>query len=223
MDGTAAVCHLLAHCVGKLLVKAHQHLVDDIQGVLGGGKFVGVGVEIALQAVIVPHLQILEEGEGVVVVGRHILQVLHAGHTLLLQQREDLIHGVALGNGHGDGGPGGRVGTHAGQQGPVVHIGVQGEGACHHVVLAAGEGGKEIEEELIFDESLVLELFSHITKAVVIGNGNGSGLLWFVQSQHVVGSHPADAGQQRGHADDKNRIDGRSAQARALFPAPCVG
>ena len=75
MDGAAAVCHLLTHVLGKLLIKAHQHLIDDIQRILGRGELIGVGVEIALQTVVVAQLQILKEGEGVVVVGGGFLKL----------------------------------------------------------------------------------------------------------------------------------------------------
>ena len=223
MDGPAAVQDLLAHLVRHLGVKLHQHLVDDIQGVLRGGELIGVREQIPLQPVVVPQLDVLEEGEGVVVVGGHILEVLHTGHVPLLQQGEDLVDGIALRDGDGDGGFAGGIGAHAGEQGPVVHVGVQGEGARHHLILAPGKGGKQIKQRLVLNESVFLEHVRHIAKAVFTGNGNGNRFLLFVQGQHIVGGHPADTGQQGGNSDDKHHIEqSKARRGAAFFPAAAI-
>ena len=91
MDGAPAVGDLLAQFLGEFGVKPDQHLVDDVQGILGGGEFIGVRVQIALQPVVVAQGQVLEEGEGVVVVGRHVVELVHGGNPFLLQKLEDLL------------------------------------------------------------------------------------------------------------------------------------
>ena len=218
MDGAPAVGDLLAQFLGEFGVKPDQHLVDDVQGILGGGEFIGVRVQIALQPVVVAQGQVLEEGEGVVVVGCLLLQlgcVRH--HALFLQQSEDLIDGVALRDGDLDGGLGGRVGAHAGDQGPVVHVGVQGEGPGYDLVPAAGEGGKELEEALVLDQAVFLQHGDHVAEAVLLPDGNRGRLFRLVQGQYIVGRHPADAGQQGGDPDNKDHIE--QGEAGPAVPA----
>ena len=66
-DGVAGVRDLLPHLVGEQLVKAHQHLVNGVQRAVGGVEGVGVRIEVALQPAGAAQGDVLEEGEGVVV------------------------------------------------------------------------------------------------------------------------------------------------------------
>ena len=225
MDGASAVRHLLAHLIGELGVEGLKHLVDGVQGIVGRVELVGGGEQVALQPLGVTQGNVLEEGEGVVVGGRRLVQVLHRGHPLLLQELEDLGYRVALRDGDIHHCPGGGIGADAGDQGAVVHVGVQGKGAGRgDLVLAAGDGGEELEERFVLDQAVVLEHIHHVVIAVLRGDGDGDGVLLLVQGQHVAGGDPAHTGQQSGYADDGHSVEhGKAGGAGGAAPAPGGG
>ena len=202
----AAVRHLLAQVVGIVLVKVHQHLVDGIQRPVGGVELIGVRIEEALQPAGLPQGDVLEEGEGVVVLGGLLLQIADRGHPGILQQLEYLLQGVALRDGHGNFRLGGGVDAHAGQQGPVIHVGVQGVGADGHLVLAAGDVGKQLEQPLELDEAVLFQGVDHVVKAVLRRHGDGDLFILLVQGQHIPGGNPPQTGQHDGHANHAHDI-----------------
>ena len=195
------------YIIGDHGVKVDQQLIDGIHRIVGGIELIGGRHEVAFQPVVIPQRDILEEGEGVVVVGGGFLKLLHRGHPLLFQQGEDLVQGIALWDDHIHHRPGGGVGTHASQQSPVIHIRVQGIGTHRHIVLAPCEGGKELEEPLILDQPLILQPVHDAVEAVLRGDGNGHFLLILIQGQHIVCGDPKQAGQQDGHSDDSYHIE----------------
>ena len=172
----------------------------------------------------------LEEGEIEVVVGGGVLQLLHRTDALLLQQRKDLRLRHALGDGDGGDHAVGGGGAHAGDQGPVVHVGVELIGARGDLgpLLAGlagdvGEGAEELEDHLIFDEPLLLQFVCHLGHAVPLVDLHDGGERLLVQGQHVVGPDPAHAGQQGGDAQHADDVDEHAPSAQPLFPAAARG
>ena len=226
VDGASAVRHLLAHLIGELGVEGLKHLVDGVQGIVGRVELVGGGEQVALQPLGVTQGNVLEEGEGVVVGGRRLVQVLHRGHPLLLQELEDLGYRVALRDGDIHHCPGGGIGADAGDQGAVVHVGVQGKGAGRgDLVLAAGDGGEELEERFVLDQAVVLQGVGHLVQGGIFLNGDGGGVLGLIEGQHIAGSHPAQRRQQRRDADDEDHIEHGSIGTKAplALPSGAVG
>ena len=171
---------------------------------------------------IIPEEE-LPEGEGVVMPGGGLSQLLHRGHLVVLQQLEDLCDGIALWDGDGDLRLGGGVHAHAGEQGAIVHVGVQGIGPRGDLGLASGDRGEQLEQALILDEPLFFQPVRHLVKAVLFVHGDGDLFFRLVQGQHVVGGDPAHAGQQNGHADDGHRIQHAGAGGKAAGVSSSAG
>ena len=158
---------------------------------------------------------------------------------------EDLIHGVALRNGDGNLLPAGRVRAQVGDDGPVIHVGVQLIGAGRHLLIGVGEDGKEAEDQLELNDAIGFELIGHIVQIHhlyglaldpliglhlhlllsenVLRQGDDGGVLRLVEGQHIVGGHPAHRRQQGRDADDKGHIQQRTQQTEALSLPPFPG
>ena len=223
VEGVLALLVELVHIVLHLGLEVHQHLVDDVLGVLTQIEGVGVGEEVALQTVVVAQGQVLEPAEVVVPVGGHILELLHRGDPLLLQQLEDLVDGVALLDGDVNGLTGGRGRAHVGHQGPVVHIGVQLVGARGDLVAGVGEQAIEVEEELVLNEAVVLEGIHHIAELLVVFHLDDGGGVLLVQGQQVVGPDPAHGGQHGGQTHHEQHIQQGAGRLGAVGFLPVAG
>ena len=68
----------------------------------------------------------------------------------------ETLFGVALRNGDVHLLAGGRAGADVGDDGAVVHIGVQLIAAGRDVVAGAGEGHEQAEEQLVVDDVVLL-------------------------------------------------------------------
>ena len=227
LDGAAVVLYLLAHLVGEDLVKAEDHLVEHAHRFLAHIELVGVGEQVALQPLgVAQGHYALEEGELEVVIGCGLLQLLHRGHPLLLQKGEDLGLCHALGYGDGGGHAVGGGGAHAGDEGPVVHVGVQLIGArgdlgplLSGLAGGVGQGTEELKHHLVLDEALLLQLVGHLAHRVPLVDLHHGGKGGLVEGQHIVGPDPAHAGQEGGDAKHKNDIEQHTPAAETLFPA----
>ena len=190
-------------------------MVEHAHRFLAHIELVGVGEQVALQPLgVAQGHHALEEGELEVVIGSGLLQLLHRGHPLLLQKGEDLGLCHALGYGDGGGHAVGGGGAHAGDEGPVVHVGVQLIGADAHLFAGAGDGREQAEEPLVADQSGVLQLFRDAAHVVIRGDLNGDlggGGDVPAESTQVAGQQPAHASQDgRGHQhaqDIQDRVD----------------
>ena len=65
--------------------------------------------------------------------------------------------------------------AHASQQGPVVHVGVQGVAAGDDLVLLVGDGGKELEQEFVLNHPLVLQPVGYAVEVLVLRDGEEIG------------------------------------------------
>ncbi|MPM95786.1 hypothetical protein SDC9_142941 [bioreactor metagenome] len=221
MDGFAAVQNLLAQIVGYPGVEVHQHLVEDVERVLAQIEIIGVGKEIALQPGGVSQGDILQEGEGVVVVGGRLTELFRRGDVAAFQQAENLGHGIALRDGDRGLLAGGGTLAHVVDDGAVVHVGIERIGARGNFLFRPGERRKEPKGEFILDNALLGQGVHHIAEAFPLGDGDNSRALLLVERQHVVCQHPAHPGQQGGHADDKQNIQNHPEQGKA--PAASAG
>ena len=156
-------------------------------------------------------------------VGGHVLQLFHGGHALFFQQLKDLLHRLAFRDGHGNFFPAGGVAGHAVEQGAVVHVRVDLIGPLGDLVLAAGEGGEELKESLVFDDVVALELVCHAAEVALVVDGDGGAGALLVQGQHVVAQRPAHSGQHHGHSAHQHDIHHRAGDRGAFVLSPAGG
>ena len=179
---------------------------------------------------IVAGGQILQEGVLENVVGGHILEVGRGGHAVFLQQGEDLIQGHTFGDGDFHFFSVAGVAAHGGDEGAVVHFGVELIGAGGDEVtvllvgalglhLGVGHPGKELEEQFGLDEPVVLKALGHIRKIIALRHGDGGDLIGLVEGQHIAGGHPGQRGQQRREAQHEDHIKQGRHGAGLLFLA----
>ncbi len=157
-DGVSLLLRRRPHLVVEPPVKVDQHLVDGGLGVLAQIKLVGVREEVALQSVRAAQRDLLEEGEIIIVGGGHIVELGHGGYAVFLQPPEDLGHGKALGDGDRHLLPVGRLGAQVGDDGPVVHIGIELVGPRSNLIRGVGKDRIEVEHRLEFNEAVFLQV-----------------------------------------------------------------
>ena len=112
-----------------------------------------------------------------------------------------------------------------------------------------GQGGKGLEDELVFDQTILRKQIGHVVhvghrdrfgdglaRAVgggplhlplllgkdLLRQGDHGGMLLLVQSQQVAGPGPAQAGQQGGNAQHKGDIDQCAQRAHAAASAAAL-
>ena len=107
INGESALLNRILICVGEYLVKAVEQLIYDRDLARGGIEVVGVGVEVAVEAIAsaLLGLELVEEPIAFkVVVLNGIDEFFARSYAVLEEQVNDLVGGVALGDGDGDDG-----------------------------------------------------------------------------------------------------------------------
>ena len=156
------------------------------------------------------------------VLGR-LLQGGGVGHVVLRQQLDDLLHGVALGDGDGNGGRHAAGGLHGLDETVEVHVGVQLIHAGLNIAAGMENGAGDHEQQLGVNKPRLLQLGGHRPHGVAAFHLDGGGQGGLVQGAHIVDSQPAHTGQQeRGH-DDPRQIAQPPQAALFLGLRPLAG
>ena len=156
-------------------------------------------------------------------VGRHVVELVHGGNPFLLQKLEDLLDGHALRDGHLHLLPVGGAGAQAVEQGPVIHVRVHHIGALGNLIVPAGHGGKEPEQDGMLNDVVGLQLIHHAAEVILILHRDGGRGGGFVQSQHIVGHGPSHRRQHHGDGHYHHKIDNGVGQRRALGLGTALG
>ena len=152
-----------------------------------------------------------------------LLQGGGVGHVVLRQQLDDLLHGVALGDGDGNGGRHAAGGLHGLDETVEVHVGVQLIHAGLNIAAGVEHGAGDHEQQLGVDEPRLLQLGGHRPHGVAAFHLDGGGQGGLIQGAHIVDGQPADTGQQeRGH-DDPRQIAQPPQAALFLWLRPLAG
>ena len=77
-----------------------------------------------------------------------------------------------------------------------VKLLVQLKGACAEFVRRIAELPIEHEQELILDQSVILQILGHIIQRIILGYGNGDHVIGLRQRQDVICRKPHDHCQQ---------------------------
>ena len=134
----------------------------------------------------------------------------------IYQKLEDLLDGHALRDGHLHLLPVGGAGAQAVEQGPVIHVRVHHIGALGNLIVPAGHGGKEPEQDGMLNMVVGLQLIHHAAEVILILHRDGGRGGGFVQSQHIVGHGPSHRRQHHGDGHYHHKIDNGVGQRRAL-------
>ena len=203
-DGGVQGVDLGAHFLAEPVVEVVQHL---FQNLTGGGiliEIVGVREKEALQAVFVAPGHIFQEP---VVLQRAVggvgAEILRGTDAVFLQQGENLAAGVALGDQQVFHDLTGGAGGHHVDQRVIVVPGVQVVNAGVDLLLGVGDVGIEVEQALVADQTGVVELVGDAVHGVGLVNGDGDGLVFPPESQHIGGADPNHPSQR--DADDHDQ------------------
>ena len=142
------------------------------------------------------------------------LQSCGIGHVVLRQQLDDLLHGVALGNGDGHGSRHAAGGLHGLDETVEVHVGVQLIHAGLNIAAGMEHRTGDHKQQLGVDEPGFLQLGSHRSHGIAALHLNGGGQGRFIQGAHIVDSQPAQTGQQARPHDHACQVD---QPAKAAF------
>ena len=225
MERVCALLGKLIQIVLHFIIKVVEHLVEHVLRIFSQIEGIGVWEQIPLQPVVIPQRNIRKPFPLVGPVCGHLLELFHCGHPLLLQERKDLVNGIALRDRHVHGLAGGRRVAHVGHQPPVVHVGIQLIAARRHLLVRVGDPAKDLEQELVFNEARLFQFVGHIVHIsrghrggipifirhfLVLKNAlrqlNHGGAVLLVERQQVIGPGPAHRGQNGGYADDDQDI-----------------
>ena len=232
--------HLGVAVAVDLLVEVAEHGVESQLRPGAHVELVGIREQVALQTagvaqVVVVHKDVVLE----LVVGGGVRELLHGAHAVLRHQLDDLLDAVALGDGQLHRLRLAAGGAHTADEGHIVHLRVQSEGAGVQLGLRVVEPGEQAEEPLILDEPRLLQLRGHLLHIVVGDLLDGAVLLLLlrhlgdevlgdleaglhrrlVQGGKIVGQHPAHPGEDGGAGghDSQPEEDGQQGVG-TLFP-----
>ena len=210
------------HIVGDLVVEVLQELGEHVFGAVVQVELIGVREEVALQAAVVAVVEILEEVIVKLVVGGGLLKLLHGAHALFLEQLEDVIGLIALGDGDLGGGAVFGGGNHAIDEGVVVVDLVELIGAGVYLILSAGDHAVEAEEPAVVHQALLHEDVGHLGHGGVFRHGDGDHIVLGGEGAYLVGTLPGEHSKKhrRGQhaADVQQHLDGGGQpQRRRLF------
>ena len=202
--------HLLHPLPVHLAAEVVQQAVQRGAGLFAHVEIVGVREQIALQAGQLMGI-VVNEVVGEIILLGGLRQGLLGVDALAGQQRDGLLHRVALRNGDPDrlrrqvaGGV-----VHGRDQGHVIHVAVQGVGADADLLLRLVHPAEQLEEPLVVHQPRVVELVRDGTQIVVRRHFYGGLHRSLIERAEVVDQQPAHTGQHGGYHQHKQDIEKR--------------
>ena len=201
---------LTARLVGELAVKVGQQLVQHALGIVVLIEIIGIREQEALERILLPLRNMLQEPIVEACLRRALLQRLGRADVALFHQLKDLAAGIALRDRHADSRAVRAVGHHALDERVIVIVVAQLIGARLDLAAGLGELAVKLEEPRILDEALVVELLRDLVYGGVFGDRDRMRIVRAAEGHHVLRAFPcavakADCDQADDH-DVKNDL-----------------
>ncbi len=216
-DGLVEGINIRLHTFGKFAVKVRQHLVDDPHRIIVHIEIIGIREQIALQPVFISIGKRLEKIEVKLVIRRSILQIRQCTNLIIRQHGENLVAGIPLWKGQGNGLPGFTGRCQPVHQRMIIKELVQFKGSRAELFLCMAELSVENKQEFIAYQSVILQILCHILQGIAILNGNRDHVICLGQRQNIIRCKPHCYSQCQRQPQHHQHIDYRMLETSGLF------